>query len=66
MKKLLFWITLPFMMVLFAVASLIGSLCEGCAECCHRWEGWCLDYKTKYKGMYYKGDGIWSSFKDEL
>lgn len=78
MKRLLYWTTAPFSFVIFALASLLGAMCEGCTETCHMWEGWCLDpkqgeglsvaknYKTKYKGMYYKGDGIWSSFKEEL
>lgn len=66
MKKLLFWLATPISLTLFAAASLLGSLCEGCTECCHKWEGWCFDYKKKFPELHYKGEGIWSGFKEDV
>ena len=65
MKKLLFWVTFPFMMILLIVISWPAAFLEWVSmtlwKVCHKWEHWCYDWKNMYPHMEYMGDGLWRS-----
>ena len=65
MKKLLFWVTFPFMFIVVLVFSWAAEILEWIAvklhKACHQWEEWCYDWKDMYPDMDYRGDGIWYS-----
>lgn len=64
MKKYLFWITFPALLLLFVIFYTLQGASEIIVGWIHEYEGWCLDYAKKYKGMKYKGRGVWTSAED--
>lgn len=65
MKKILFWVSFPFLMLIYITGGFMELIGGKIMSGMHAWEGWCLDYKKKRPDLEHKGDGIWVSKRDK-
>jgi len=58
-----FYITFPLTCSLVVILATVNALSYVGMNLLEKWEEWAMDYKHKYQGLTYKGNGIWASRK---